>query len=111
MAKYPIRNEMPKTRPAPKPSADKRTPREEREKDAMQKKYPFNKYAAGGLTKQMPTSNSMGNLNMAKGGGVEKKGKTKITKVKMAGGGKCYAKGGSIDGIASRGKTRCKGAK
>lgn len=41
---------------------------------------------------------------MAKGGGIERKGKTKGTMVKMA-------KGGSIDGIAQRGKTRCAGAK
>lgn len=40
----------------------------------------------------------------AKGGGIEKKGKTKGTIIKMA-------KGGSIDGIAMKGKTRCKGAK
>jgi hypothetical protein len=66
------------------------------------------KKASGGVTKQMPTSKDMGGLGMAKGGGIEKKGKTKASKVKMAGGGKCYAKGGSIDGIASRGKTRCK---
>ena len=42
---------------------------------------------------------------MAKGGGIESKGKTKGKMVKMA-------KGGSVskraDGIASRGKTSCK---
>ena len=37
--------------------------------------------------------------NYAKGGGIERKGKTKGTMVKMA-------KGGSIDGIAKKGKTR-----
>ena len=36
---------------------------------------------------------------MAKGGGVESKGKTKGTMVKMA-------KGGSIDGCATKGKTK-----
>lgn len=40
----------------------------------------------------------------AKGGGIERKGGTKVKMVKMA-------KGGSIDGIAQRGKTRCAGAK
>lgn len=52
---------------------------------------------------------------MAKGGsfrssanGVAKKGKTKAMMPKMAGGGKCYAKGGSIDGIAQKGKTKGK---
>lgn len=61
-------------------------------------------YAAGGTTKEMPSSKSMGSLGMAKGGGIERKGKTKGTMIKMA-------KGGSIDGVAQRGKTRCKGAK
>ena len=64
------------------------------------------KYAAGGLTKIMPTANEMGNLGMAKGGKVKK------GMVKKAGGGKCYAKGGSVssraDGIARKGKTNCK---
>ena len=70
-------------------------------------------YAAGGVAKVMPTSKEMGDLNMkkggavkkcAKGGGIERKGKTNTKMVKMA-------KGGSIDGIAQRGKTRCTGAK
>lgn len=61
-------------------------------------------YAGGGVAKHMPTAKEMGDLNMAKGGGIEKKGKTNTKMVKMA-------KGGSIDGIAQRGKTRCKGAK
>ena len=45
--------------------------------------------------------------------GVAKKGHTKGMMPKMACGGKMkgYAKGGSIDGIAMKGKTRCKGAK
>jgi hypothetical protein len=47
----------------------------------------------GGVTKKM-----------AKGGGIETKGKTKGKMVKMA-------KGGSIDGIAQRGKTRRTGMK
>lgn len=38
-------------------------------------------------------------MRKAKGGGIERKGKTKGTMVKMA-------KGGSIDGIAKKGKTR-----
>ena len=59
-------------------------------------------YASGGVAKIMPTSKQMGDLNMAKGGGIETKGKTKGKMIKMA-------KGGSIDGIATKGKTRCKG--
>jgi len=43
--------------------------------------------------------------------GIAKKGKTKGMMPKMNKGGACYAKGGSIDGIAMKGKTRCKGAK
>jgi hypothetical protein len=55
---------------------------------------------------------------MAKGGkmatkfGAAMKKKSADTKgramVKKAGGGKCYAKGGSIDGIAKKGKTKGK---
>lgn len=61
------------------------------------------KYAAGGLAAGHKAAN-----------GIAKKGKTKGTQVKMNKGGACYAKGGSvrgIDGIAMKGKTRCKGAK
>ena len=75
------------------------------------------KYAAGGLTKIMPTANQMGGLGMAKGGKVAGRAMVKNSAdtmgramVKKAGGGKCYAKGGSIDGIAQRGKTKCKKA-
>lgn len=42
---------------------------------------------------------------------VKKSADTMGRAMKMAKGGKCYAKGGSIDGIATKGKTRCKGAK
>lgn len=87
-----------------KAAENKRTPREEAEKKAMEKKYPFNKYASGGVTKQMPTADQMGSMGMAKGGGMERRGKTSAKMVKMA-------KGGSINGVAQRGKTRCKGMK
>lgn len=83
------------------------------------------KYAAGGIAKQMPTANQMGNLGMAKGGKVMKKaskaGNALVKKsadtmgramMKKAGGGKCYAKGGSVstraDGVAKKGKTHTK---
>lgn len=78
------------------------------------------KYAAGGgVTKQLPTATEMGSMNMAKGGSADKAGRALVRKsadtkgraMKMNKGGKCYAKGGSIDGIATKGKTRCKGAK
>lgn len=42
---------------------------------------------------------------------VKKSADTMGRAMKMNKGGKCYAKGGSIDGIAKKGKTRCKGAK
>lgn len=78
------------------------------------------KYAAGGITKEMPTAKEMGNLGMAKGGKVKggmmaKAGRAMVNKsadamgramVKKAKGGKCYAKGGSVDGIARKGKTK-----
>ena len=116
---YPIRIDLDKAKRDTaardaKAAQNKRTPREEAEKKAMEKKYPFNTYArggkinptkneAGGVDKDMPTAKEMGDLNMAKGGGIERKGKTSTKMVKMA-------KGGSIDGIAQRGKTRCAGA-
>jgi hypothetical protein len=92
----------------------------------MKKGGAVKKYAAGGVTKIMPTANEMGSLGMAKGGKVKKgmmaKAGRAMTKksadtmgramVKKAGGGKCYAKGGSVssraDGIARKGKTNCK---
>jgi hypothetical protein len=61
------------------------------------------KYASGGLASGHKAAN-----------GIAKKGLTKGTQVKMNKGGACYAKGGSvrsIDGIATKGKTRCKGAR
>jgi hypothetical protein len=61
------------------------------------------KYAKGGLVGGHKAAN-----------GVAKKGLTKGKQVKMNKGGACYAKGGSvrgIDGIATKGKTRCKGAR
>lgn len=79
-----------------------------------------NSSAAGMTKKPMPTQSQMQPasgtpmkkggkiMKMAKGGGIESRGKTKGTEVKMAGGGKCYAKGGSIDGCATKGKTRGK---
>lgn len=57
---------------------------------------------AGGRTKAMPNEKDMGSLGMkkggikkyAKGGGIESKGKTKGTIVKMAGGGCAMRKAG-----------------
>jgi hypothetical protein len=85
------------------------------------------KYAKGGVTKQMPSSNQMGSMNMAKGGKAKMKpaakGKAKgnpfaATKFGAAmmkksadtegRGMKKFAKGGSIDGCAQRGKTKLK---
>jgi hypothetical protein len=78
------------------------------------------KYAAAGIVKKLPTSKQMGNLGMAKGDkvkmapkfGAAMKKKSADTMgramVKKAGGGKCYAKGGAIDGVAKKGKTKGK---
>lgn len=100
---YPIRIDLAKAKEDTtiRDTAAKRT---EAQKKTMGKKYPFNKYATGGTVKDVPTAKDMGNMNLAKGGGIESKGKTNTKMVKMA-------KGGSIDGIATKGKTRCKGAK
>ena len=75
--------------------------------DALKKGGKIKKYAAGGSIeknkagKSTPSFKEMGGMGMKKGG-----------KVKMCGGGmskaKKYAAGGSIDGIAVRGKTRAK---
>jgi hypothetical protein len=89
------------------------------------------KYAAGGVTKEMPSSKAMGSLGMAKGGKAKMKpaakgkakGKAKgnpfaATKFGAAMMKKSadtkgrampkFAKGGSIDGCAVRGKTKAK---
>lgn len=44
----------------------------------------------------------------AKGGGIEKKGKTRGTMVKMANGGMVGKASKRADGIATKGKTKCK---
>jgi hypothetical protein len=72
-------------------------------KSADTKGRAMKKFAAGGLTSGHKAAN-----------GIAKKGLTKGKQVKMNKGGACYAKGGSvrsIDGIATKGKTRCKGAR
>lgn len=81
------------------------------------------KYAAGGVTKEMPSSKAMGSMNMAKGGkaktkpAAKAKGKsfaaTKFGAAMMKKGADAkgrampkFAKGGSIDGCAVKGKTK-----
>ena len=81
------------------------------------------RYAAGGVTKEMPSSKAMGSLNMAKGGkakmkpAAKAKGKpfaaTKFGAAMMKKGADAkgrampkFAKGGSIDGCAVKGKTK-----
>jgi hypothetical protein len=49
-------------------------------------------HAAGGIASEMPKANSMGRMNFKEGGSACKG----------------YAKGGAIDGIAKKGKTRGK---
>jgi hypothetical protein len=81
------------------------------------------RYAKGGVTKEMPSSKAMGSMNMAKGGKAKAKGKakgnpfaaTKFGAAMMKKGAdakgramKKFAKGGSIDGCAQRGKTKLK---
>ena len=114
MKKFKTGGAMPKPKPPLKPAPGTNDPDYGDEGVMKEKPKPKPKpavkpagqmgYAAGGTTKEMPSSKSMGSLGMAKGGGIERKGKTKGTMIKMA-------KGGSIDGVALKGKTRCKGAK
>ena len=91
----------------------------------MSKGGKMKKYAHGGVTKEMPSSNQMGSMNMAKGGKAKMKpaakGKAKgnpfaATKFGAAMMKKSadtkgrampkFAKGGSIDGCAVKGKTK-----
>ena len=91
----------------------------------MSKGGKMKKYAAGGVTKEMPSSKAMGSLGMAKGGKAKMKpaakGKAKgnpfaATKFGAAMMKKSadtkgrampkFAKGGSIDGCAVKGKTK-----
>jgi len=48
-----------------------------------------------------------GGMSYAKGGGIESRGKTKGTMVRMASGGSVSSASRRADGIAQRGKTRC----
>jgi hypothetical protein len=89
----------------------------------MSKGGKMKKYAAGGVTKEMPSSKAMGSMNMAKGGKAKAKAKgkgnpfaaTKFGAAMMKKGADAkgrampkFAKGGSIDGCAQRGKTKMK---
>lgn len=85
-------------RPAPAPVPPKRSAKEEGEKEYMKKKYPFNTYAGGGKVMK----------KASKAGNAMKKRSADTMGRAMNKGGKCYAKGGSIDGIAKKGKTRGK---
>lgn len=55
----------------------------------------------------MKKMNMGGMSNYAKGGGIESRGKTKGTMVRMATGGSVSSASRRADGIAQRGKTRC----
>lgn len=78
------------------------------------KKMGMKKMASGGgINKQMPTADEMGNMNLAKGGkatkfGAALKKKSADTKGRAM---MKSAKGGSIDGCAARGKTDTKMSK
>jgi hypothetical protein len=89
----------------------------------MAKGGKMKKYAAGGVTKEMPSSKAMGSMNMAKGGkakmkpAAKAKGKpfaaTKFGAAMMKKSAdtegramKKFAKGGSIDGCSVKGKTK-----
>jgi len=72
------------------------------------------KMAMGGMPmvmkdgKKVPSFAADGKGKMAKGGGVESKGKTKGKMVKMAMGGSVGNASKRADGVAQKGKTKCK---
>lgn len=87
---YPIRIDFRDKKPVPA----KRTPKEEGEKQYMEKKYPFNKYASGGSPMKKASKSGRAMVNNS----ADAKGRAMV---KMA-------KGGSIDGVAKKGKTKGK---
>ena len=65
------------------------------------------RFAKGGVTKQMPTAKGMGSMDMAKGGKATKFGKAMVKKsADTKGRAMKFTKGGSIDGCATKGKTK-----
>ena len=56
---------------------------------------------------QAPGMKRGGSVKYAKGGGIESRGKTKGTIIRMASGGSVSSASRRADGIAQRGKTRC----
>lgn len=88
------------------------------EGSGMKKGGMAKKFAKGGVTKEMPTANQMGDLNMAKGGKVkpkmaDKAGRALVKKsADTMGRAMKFAKGGSVsaraDGCATKGKTNTK---
>ena len=67
-------------------------------------KMPDGKMMKNSAMKKM---NMGGMSSYAKGGGIESRGKTKGTMVRMATGGSVSSASRRADGIAQRGKTRC----
>jgi len=65
----------------------------------------LNKYVGKRHGGDVKNHNMGGNIKYVKGGGIEKRGKTRGAIVRMAAGGSVSAR---ADGIAQRGKTRCK---
>jgi len=74
-------------------------PKKSKYQDAGPLPNPY-QYLGGGGYRKLPTP-----TDLAKGGGIEKRGKTRGAIVRMAAGGSVSAR---ADGIAQRGKTRCK---
>jgi len=65
---------------------------------------PMRKPQPDGMAPPMASQSPMG---MKKGGGIESRGKTKGTVIRMAAGGSVSSASRRADGIAQRGKTRC----
>ena len=104
MVQYPIRMQMPKAKPADpqfreaKPITQRDLDRHARMQGEEAKESKVMKKAKGGM------------MGDKAGRALKKKSADTMGRamMKKAGGGKCYAKGGSIDGIAKKGKTKGK---
>ena len=91
------------TAPMAPPMAPQQPPVDPRQMAAMQAAM----QAQGGAAPMAPGMKRGGSVGFAKGGGIESRGKTKGTMVRMATGGSVSSASRRADGIAQRGKTKC----
>ena len=91
------------TAPMAPPMAPQQPPVDPRQMAAMQAAM----QAQGGAAPMAPGMKRGGSVGFAKGGGIESRGKTKGTMIRMATGGSVSSASRRADGIAQRGKTKC----